>query len=171
MKKKLIPIVFLLMAMMIVSVSAFVYEQSSQTMGQTIVNVATLTLQNSALGNIDEGETKTYNKTTVSSLGAAASITTTKAPVYLHFNSNIDTLSTNYSNYTLVAKYITVPGGSTHAVGQTAATMTLASPNATAVTLDVLGAWVFDFELTTTAKSVSSNQTSTATITVTAEST
>jgi hypothetical protein len=139
--------------------------------GQTIVNVATLTLKNSALGNIEEGETKTYTKADVADLEAAVSVTTTKANVYLHFDSDIQNLNTNYNTYSVTVKYITVPVGSTHSVGQTAATMTIAAPDPAAVTLDVAGTWIFDFEITTTAKSVSTNQASTATVVVTAEST
>jgi hypothetical protein len=171
MKKKLLAIPFFVIAFLILSVSAFVYEQSQQTVGQTIVNVATLTLKNSALGSIDEGDTKSYTKADIAALGSAISLTTTKPNVYLHLTSNIDSLSTYYSTYTLTVKYLTVPGGSTHTAGQTAATLTLASPNPTAITLDVAGTWVFDYELTTTAKSISTDQATSTTINVTAEST
>lgn len=172
MKRKLIVgLSFVLLSLLIVSVSAFVYEQSQQTVGQTVVNVASITLKNSALGSIDEGDTKSYTKATVDALGSAISLTTTKPTVYLHLNSDIDSLSSTYSAYTLTVKYLTVPGGSSHVAGQTAATMSIASPDPTAITLDVAGSWVFDFELTTTAKSVSSDQASTATVVVTAEST
>jgi len=170
MKKKLLAVPLILMAFTILTVSAYVYEQSQQTVGQTVVNVADITLQNSALGDIYEGETKSYTKTEVAALGAAVSITTTKTDVYLYFNSDIDSLTTNYDTYTLTVKYITVPGGSTHSVGETAATMTIAAPDPSAITLDVAGSYVLDFELTTTAKSVSSDQASTATVIVTAES-
>jgi hypothetical protein len=171
MKSKLFGVMFLLLSVVIVSVSAFVYETSQQTVGQTIVDVATLTLQNSALGDLEEGETKSYTKADVATLGAAISITTSKADVYLHLNSDIDSLSTYYTTYTLTVKYIIVPGGSSHSVGDTATTMTIAAPDPAAITLDVAGSWAFDFELTTTAKTVSSDQATTATIVVTAEST
>jgi hypothetical protein len=172
MKKRLIVgISFALLSLMIVTVSAFVYEQYQQTVEQTVVNVVNLTIKNSALGSIDEGDSKSYTKADLAALGAAISLTTTKPNVYLHLNSDIDSLSTYYSTYIITVKYLTVPGGSSHAAGQTAATMTLASPDPTAITLDIAGSWVFDFELTTTAKSVSSDQASTATIIVTAEST
>jgi VCBS repeat-containing protein len=49
--------------------------------------------------------------------------------------------------------------------------MTLASPDYAAINLDAAGSWTFDFEVTTTAKSVSADQPTTATIVVTAEST
>jgi len=170
MNKKLIGIAFVLLSIMVVSVSAFVYESAQQTVGQTIVNVATITLKNSALGNLDEGDTKTYTKADVAELGAAIGLTTSKA-VYLHLNSDIDSLTTYYSTYSVAVKYITVPGGSTHNVGDTAATMTIGSPDPAAINLDVAGTWAFDFEITTTAKSVTGNQASTATVVVTAEST
>jgi hypothetical protein len=120
---------------------------------------------------LEEGETKNYTKADVAALGAAISTTTTKANVYLHLNSDIDSLSTYYTAYNITVKYITVPGGSSHSVGQTAANMTIAAPDPSAITLDLAGSWVFDFEITTTAKSVSIDQSSTATIVVTAEST
>ena len=171
MKRKVIGVFFVLLSIIIVSVSALVYESAQQTVTQTIKEIATITLNNSALGNIEEGETKSYTKADVAALGAAISITTGKANVYLHLNSTIDSLSAYYTTYTITVKYITVPGGSTHSVGETAATMTIASPDPAAVTLDVAGSWVFDFEVTTTAQSVSADQATTATIVVTAEST
>ena len=68
-------------------------------------------------------------------------------------------------------KYAVVGAGSTHNVGDIAYTMTIATPDPTEVTLDKLGAWQFDFEITTTAKSVTTDQLNTVTIVVTAEST
>lgn len=168
---KKVGIAFMFLSLLIVTVSAFVYESAQQTVGQTIVNVATLTLKNSALGSLEEGETKSYTKANISSLGEAISITTEKANVYLHLNSDVDSLDTYYTTYTATVKFITVPGGSSHNVGDTAATISIASPDPSAITLDVAGSWAFDFELTTTAKAVSSDQSSTATIDVTAEST
>ena len=54
----------------------------------------------------------------------------------------------------------------------TVATLTVGSPDtASGITLDVAGAYVFDFEITTTANQVSSDQGGTVNITVTAEST
>jgi hypothetical protein len=170
-RKILIGLAFLALAFLVVSTSAFIYEQAQQSVGQTVVNVATLTLKNSALGNLEEGETKSFTKADVPALGAAISITTSKALAYLHLNSDIDSLGTYYSAYTVTVKYLTVPGGSSHSAGQTAATMTIASPDPTSITLDAAGSWVFDFELTTTAKSVSSDQATAATVVVTAEST
>jgi len=111
-----------------------------------------------------------YTKTEVAALGNIITTATAKSNVYLHLNSDLDSLSTYYSTYTITVKCATVPGGSSHSVGETVATMTIASPDPTAVTLDAAGSWTFDFEITTTTESVSSNQPTTATIVVTAES-
>lgn len=171
MKKRVISFAFILMSIVIAVASAYVYETAQHTITQTVQNIATLTLQNSALGNIEEGQTISYTKATVSSLGNIVNLTTTKDNVYLHFDTDVNTLSTYYTTYSITVKYAAVGSGSTHTVGDTAATMTLASPDPTAVTLDVDGAWRFDFELTTTAKSVSADQSTTVTVVVTAEST
>ena len=168
--KSLVGVLFLMLSFSIVAVSAFVYEEASQTVTQTIVNVATITLQDSALGSIDEGETKTYTNVTVASLGDAISITTTKA-VYLHLVSDVDSLSSDYTTYNVVVKFDTVPGGSSHTSGQTACTLTLTLPDYSSIDLDVAGSWTFNFEITTTASSVSSDQPTTVTIDVSAEST
>ncbi len=171
MKKSYLGIMLITLSLGIVLVSAFVYETAQNSVTQTVKQIATLTLQNSALGNIEEGETKSYTKIDVSTLGNIVNVTTTKDTVYLHFNSDVDALSTYYTTYTITVKYAAVGSGSSHNVGDTACTITLASPDPTAVTLDKLGAWRFDFEITTTAKSVSADQATTVTIVVTAEST
>jgi hypothetical protein len=173
-EKRLVGIGLILLSILIVSASAFVYETATHTVTQTIKQIATLTLQNSALGNIEEGETKAYTKSEVSSLGNIVTVTTTKDNVYLHFNSDLDSnssLSTYYTTYAITVKYWTVPGGSSHSQGQTACTMSLGSADPGAVTLDKAGTWTFDFEISTTAKSVSSDAGTTVTIVVTAEST
>lgn len=162
--------IFVLLSLMIITVSAFVYESATQTVTQTIQDVATLTLNNAALGNIEEQETKSYTKTEIPALGNVVSTTTAKNNVYLYFSSDLDSLGTYYTTYTITVKCATVPGGSSHSVGDTVATMTIATPDPAAVTLDIAGSWTFDFEITTTAKSVSSNQATSATIVVTAES-
>jgi hypothetical protein len=170
-KKKIIGVFFILLSILIVFVSAFIYETATQTVTQTVQEIANITLKDSALGTIEEGETIGYAKGNATNLGAAISITTTKTGVYLHLNSSIDSLTSYYTTYTITVKFITVPGGSSHTVDETACTMTIASPDPAAITLDVAGSWAFDFEVTTTAKSVSANQPTTATIVVTAEST
>jgi hypothetical protein len=168
-KNKILGVFFILLSILIVFVSAFVYETATQTVTQTITNIATLTLKNSALGPIEEGETICYTTGNATNLDAAISITTTKAGVYLHLNSTIDNLGAYYTTYNVTVKFATVPGGS-HSVGETACTLTIASPDDT-INLDAAGPWTFDFEITTTAKSVSADQPTTATIVVTAEST
>ena len=170
-KKKIVSLAFILMSITIVAVSAYVYETATSTVTQTVQNIATLTLQNSALGNIEEGQTISYTKATVATLGNIINLTTTKNNVYIHFDSDVDALSTYYSTYSITVKYAAVGAGSSHTVGQTACTMTLAAPDPAGVALDVSGAWKLDFEITTTAKSVSSDQPTTVTIVVTGEST
>ena len=171
MKKRLVGFALLLLSFAVIGVSAYVYETANIAITQTVKDIATLTVQNSALGNIEEGQTLSYTKATVSSLGSILNLTTTKDNVYLHFNSDVDSLSAYYSTYTITVKYAAVGAGSSHNVGDVACTMTLASPDPSGVTLDKIGAWRFDFEITTTAKSVSADQPTTVTIVVTAEST
>jgi Flp pilus assembly protein TadG len=173
-RKKLFGVFLILLSMVIVSVSAFVYETAQHTVTQTVKDVATLTLQNSALGDIEEGSTNFYTKSNASSLGNIVTLTTTKDDVYLHFNSDLDSnssLGTYYTTYTITVKFAAVGSGSSHSVGDVACTMSLGSSDPSAVTLDKLGTWTFDFEITTTAKQVSSDAGTTVTIVVTAEST
>ena len=171
MRKSLLGLSLIVLSLAIISVSAFVYESAQQTVTQTVKEIATITLKNSALGNLEEGQTLTKTKTDVPNLGAAITLTTTKASVYLHLSSDLASQSTYYTTYNVVVKIATKPTGGTHSVGETVCTLSLASPNSGAINLDVLGSWTFDFEVTTTAKSVSADQATTVTITVTAEST
>jgi hypothetical protein len=167
---KLTGIIFLLFSLMVAGVSAYVYQQATMTVTQTIVEVATITVDSSTLGNINEGETISYTKATVGTLGDAVTINIQTQPVYLYFDSDLDSLSGSYSTYTITVKFIEEQG-STYAVGDTAATMTLGSPDPAAVTLDATGLWRFDFEITTTADSVDADTPTTATIVVSAQST
>lgn len=169
MNNKILGVFFVLLSILIVSVTAVVYETAQQTVTQTIKNIATLVLNSPALGNIEEGETKSYTKADVVALGDAINITTYKANVYLHLNSDVDSLNAYYTTYTITIKYATVPGGSSHSTGQIAAIITIVSPDPAGIGLDVAGSWTFDFEITTTAKSVSSDQATTVTIVATAE--
>ncbi len=171
MKKKIAGIAFVLLSIAIMSVSAFVYEQAQQTIGQTIVNVATITLKNSVLGNLDEGETRSYTKAQVTELGAAITVNPTKA-VYMHLNSNIDALSSYYTVYTLTVRCFSAPGGSGISAGDVVATLTLAAADSTSISLGTAGSYVFDFELQTTAAALPqgvASQATTATIIVSAE--
>lgn len=171
MKARSLGIVFILLSLGIVSVSAFVYQQSSLTVTNTIKEIAALTLQNSALGNIEEGQTLLYTPTNQSDLNQIINVTTTKDNVYLHFDSDLDLMSGNYTTYNIVVKIDTAPGTSSHNPGDTVCTLSIGTPDHSSVTLDKTGDYKFDFEITTTAQSVDSDQNTTVTITVSAEST
>ena len=171
MRRRLVGVMFILLGLSIVTTSAFIYQQATQTVSQNILEIATITLKNSDLGEIEEGDTKTYTKSDVSNLGDAISISTTKAHVYMHLNSDLDSLGTYYNTYNIVVKYNSVPVGSSHSSGDTACTLSLSSPDYSSIDLDVTGSWTFDFEITTNPKSVDSDTSTTVTIVVTAEST
>lgn len=162
--------VLLLLSFSIVSVSAYIYEQNSQTISQTIIDITTLTLSNADLSNIEEAQTLLYTPVNDTDLEDIISITTTKANVYLHLDSNLDTL-TDYSTYNIVVKFDTVGVGSTHTIGDTACTLSLGSPDFSSIDLDVAGTWSFDFEITTTAGTVSADSSNIVTINVSAENT
>ena len=176
-------LIFILLSLSIVSVSAFVYEQAQQAVTQNIKEVATFNLQNSALGAIEEGETKIYTSArvpplggsgdaTIAELGDAIGITTAKDNVYLYLSSDLDALATYYTTYTVEVIFSAVPTGSSHTVGSFPCSLTIADPHLDyPVVLDVAGPWAFDFKITTTAKSVESDQSTSLTITATVEST
>lgn len=166
-KRRSFGIAFLLV--LVVGVSAYVYETAGISVTQTVKQIATLEVQNSALGNIEEGQTLFYTKVNMTTLGNILNCTTTKDSVYLHFDSDIQLMTTYYSNYTIAVKYAAVGSGSSHNVGDIACTMTIAAPDPAEVTLDKLGDWRFDFEITTTAISVTTDQPNTVTIVVTAD--
>ncbi len=171
-RKTLIGILFVLLSITITSVSAYVYETAQLTLTQTIKEIATITLSSSSFGVLKEGQTLLYTKVNSSNLGAAITIVTTEANVYMHLSSSdLASQSTWYSTFNVVVKIATKPAGSTHTLGETVATLSLTSPNSGAINLDVLGSWTFDFEVTTTAKPVSADHATTVTITATAEST
>ena len=170
-KKRFILIAFSIVLIVTAVASAYVYETGQIEMSQTVKNIATLTVGNNNLGYIEEGQTATITKTENASLGGIVSVTTTKDNVYLYFSSDIAALTTYYTTYQITVKYSAVGSGSSHTVGDIACTMTIASPTPSSITLDKLGTYTFDFELTMTAKSVSADQPTTAIITVTAEST
>lgn len=169
-KNRMTCILLIILSISIIGTSAYVYEQASQTVTQTIKEVATITLLNSDLGDLMEGETKTYTKDEVGTLGDAITITTKETNVYLHLDSDLDALS-DYSTYELEVKFSTVPGGSSHSVGDLACTLSLASPDYSSIDLDVAGTWKFDLEVKTTADSVDDDTPTTVTIIVKAEST
>lgn len=153
-----------------VSISAYVYEQSSQTVSQNIVEIATITLKNSDLGNINEGQTQRYTSATVPNLGDAVSITITAENVKLHFNSNLEEYSKAYSTYDINIVLSEKPAGSNLKVGSTVCTLSLSSPNYSSVNLDAIGTYRFNFEITTTANSVDEDTPTNVTIVVSAQS-
>ena len=166
--KRIAGLMLILLSFIIVIVSAFVYEQQSQTTTQTITEVASITIDNAALGNIEEGETILYTATNTSVVDDILNITTGKANVYLHFDSDLDAQSGNYSTYQIEVIVDTAPG----ALSGTVATLTIANPDTTTgIDLDTAGAYIFDFQVTTTAQQVSSDTPTTVNITVSAEST
>jgi hypothetical protein len=164
-------VLLILLSISILGVSAFVYEMATQQIDQRIIEIANISLLSPDLGDIDEGETKSYNKSTVADLGDAITITTTKAGVYLHLNSDLNDLLSVYEIYTIDVKYDTVPGGSAAIPGNIAFTMTTATPDPAPITLDAAGTWTFDFEITTKPYSVMVNTNTTVEIIVSAEST
>lgn len=168
MKRSLTGITLIAMSLMILVVSAFVYDQASQTTTQTVVNVASISLGNAALGNINEGETILYTPANTSALDNILDITTAATNVYLYFDSDLEGQTTNYDTYQIEVIVSSAPGGSS--LSGTIATLTMAAPDtATGITLDVIGNYVLDFQVTTTAQAVSSNQDTTVNITVTIE--
>jgi hypothetical protein len=162
---------FIILSLSVIGVSAYVYQQATMTVQQNIVEIASITLKNSDLGNLNEGETRTYTSSEVANLGDAIALTTTTTNVYLHLNSDVDSLSSSYSTYNIVVKYATVPSGSSATSGSTACTLSLASPDYSSITLDVAGDWTFNLEVTTTAQSVNADTPTSVSITVSAEST
>jgi hypothetical protein len=167
-RKRFIGLLLMLLALFVGVASAYVYETGNITVTQTVKNIATITVQNSVLGEIEEGQSIAYTKATVASLGNILSLATTKANVVLDFASNLNTLSTYYSEYTITVKYANAVNG--RSVGDVLTTISIGSPNPTGVTLAAIATYQFDFEITTTALSVNSDQATSATITVTAES-
>jgi len=150
-------IILIFFNMLTFSVSAFIFKQPS--------NSITIKLN---LGNILEGQTIHYTPNNTPYLNDVLFITTTQADVYLYFDTNLDEQSNNYATYQIVIKAgDTIPFGSDYSIGDVVATLTLDSPDATSkLALDVAGYWTFDYEITTTAKSVNSNQTTNVSITV-----
>jgi hypothetical protein len=170
--KRISGLMLISLSFAILLVTAFVYEQQSNTVTQTITEVASITLDQGTLGNIEEGETILYTPTNTSALNQILDITTGKDGVYLHFNTDLDgaPIDDNYATYRIEVIADTVPTGSSISVGNTITTLTIASPD-TVATLDLAGDWIFDFQITTTADQVTSDTPTTANIIVSAEST
>src|SRR4030066_2180546 len=111
-RKRIAGLILILLSVFVVLVSAFVYQQASQSTSQTIVEVASLTLNNAALGNIEEGETILYTPANTSAVNNILSVTTTKANVYLHYDTDMNLRSSNYNTYQIAVVVDTAPGGS-----------------------------------------------------------
>ena len=168
MKRSFAGVTLLALSIMILVVSAFVYDQASQTTTQTVINVASISLGNAALGNINEGETILYTPSNTSALDDILDITTAATNVYLYFDTDLEGQTTNYDTYQIEVIVSSAPGGSS--LSGTIATLTMAAPDtATGITLDVIGNYILDFQVTTTAQAVGSNQDTTVNITVTVE--
>lgn len=168
MMKKIAGLTLIALSCVIVFVSALVYEQQSQTTTQTITEVASLTLGNAALGNIEEGDTILYTPANTSAVNNILTVTTGKANVFLHFDTNLDSQSANYATYKIDVIVDTAPGS----LSGTVVTLTIANPDTTiGLNLDTAGTYIFDFQVTTTAQQVSSNTPTTVNIIVSAEST
>ncbi|MGQ9679998.1 MAG: hypothetical protein ACUVV4_04450 [Candidatus Bathyarchaeia archaeon] len=170
-KSLLTGIMLIVLSLSIVGVTAYVFERATQTIAQNIVEIASITLKNSDLGEINEGQTRSYTNETVPNLGDAVSITTTVSGVKLHFDSDLDDLSSYYSTYDIDVKLVAKPEKSSLAIGEIVCTLSLSEPDYSSVNLDVEGTYRFNFEITTTASSVSSDTPTTVTIIVSAEST
>jgi hypothetical protein len=169
-KKRITGLLFIALSLTIVVTSAFVYEQASQTTTQTILEIASITLNNAALGNIEEGDTILYTPSNTSAIDNILSLTTGKANTYMHIDTDLEGQNTYYSTYQIEVVVSSAPGGS--ALSGTVATLSIGSPDtASGIDLDVAGNYVFDFQVTTNANQVSADQGSTVNITVTAEST
>jgi len=166
---RLFGLLLIMLSISVAGVSAYIYQEATQTITQTILEVATITLKNSDLGNLKEGETKAYTSGTVPNLGDAITITTQEANVYLHLDSDLDALTT-HSSYSIVVKFSQVVGA-TYSIGDTACTLTIGSPDYSAIDLDAAGTWAFDFEIDTSVGSVDADDATTVTIIVSGEST
>ncbi len=170
MANKKAAIVILSIFILVAAVAAYVYQVVQQQSSQNIKEIANITIADAALGDIEEGQTIVNTKTEVPDLGAIVNVTTTKDNVYLYFDSNLNVQALQYTEYQIVVKYAAVGSGSTHSEGEVACTLTIAAPTPAAITLDKLGDWSFDFEITTTAKTVLTDQSTASLVTVSAES-
>jgi hypothetical protein len=151
----------------VTGVTGFVYEQSTQTFSQTIIDVATIELNSQLLGNLCEGESKTFTKNEVPSLGnaIAVSVSSPFEPVNLNIYGDLDELSVYYSQYDVVVKFSRVVGES-YSVGEVACILGIGGEDYGSIELDAIGVWVFDLEISATAKSVNDDTTIVANIMV-----
>lgn len=171
MKKSYAGMLLIGLSFALLTVSAIVYEQTSQTTSQTIIDVASITLFGDApLGNIEEGETILYTASNTTILNDILTLTTGKDDVYLYFDTDLEA-QTNYAVFNIQVRVgDTVPGASSYSTGDLFENLSIGQPDTTTgVALDAAGDWTFDFQILTTANMVNSDQASTVGITVTAE--
>ena len=160
----------ILLGIIISGASAYIYQQKSFAASQNIVEIVSITLQSLNLGDINEGQTIIYTKSEAPILGEAVSVTTTTAPVYLHFTSNLDSVDDYYETFNINIIYDSTPHGGSGS--GTAGTLSITSHDLTTpVILDVPGTWVFDLSVETTANPVDVNTQLTVSILVEAKNT
>jgi hypothetical protein len=163
-------LIILFSLILVTGATAYVYEQTNQRLYQTVLDVVTFNLNNQALGGICEGETRTFTKEDVPSLGDAITISVAGhvSGVNLNLESNIDELGEFYSRYDVVLRFSQVPGGE-HSIGEYVCTLSIGRDGFSSVELDAPGVWKFDLEATVTAKSVNSDTPTSTNITVIAQ--
>ncbi len=169
--KNLTGVLLIFFCISVVGVTAYVYEQTSQTLNQNIMEIASITLKNSDLGTIKEGETRTYTKAEIPDLGDAIVVTVDDSVslINLNIDSDLDLFSDHYSRYDVLVRFSQTVG-STHSEGDVACILSIGSEDHSSIELDAAGTWSFDLEVTTTAKSIDSNTPASVTINVVAES-
>ena len=151
-------------SLLIVSVSGLITEPPS--------NNITIILNQGILGNINEGQTMFYTPSNTSSLNDIVIMTNTQANISLYLDTDLDAQGDIYATYQIDVKVgDTIPNESNYSTGDTIATLDMANPDtASGVTLDVAGDWTFDFEITTTANTMSLDQSTIVKITVSVKS-
>jgi hypothetical protein len=154
-QSKLASLILFILSFSIMGVTAYIYENSTQFITQNIMDVASITLKNTDLGPLKEGETKNYTKNDIPSLGDAIIVTVDESVslVNLNLDSDLDLLDEFYSTYDIVVKFSEVVGN-TYSVGDVACTLSVGAEDYSSIELAEAGTWKFDFEVTTTAKSV-----------------
>jgi hypothetical protein len=149
---------------MVTGVSAFFYQQMVST--ENITDITTITIKNSDLGEINEGETKNYTSSEIANFREAIKIKTTSEPVYLYLSSDLDSNRFSYSTFKINVHYNTVPPSGTGS--GIACSISLDFTNSSYIKLDVAGTWIFDLSADMVANSVDSNIHTTVTIIVSA---
>ena len=139
-------------------------------MSQNIINVFSLDLSSQSLGSLREGETRTLTKDELPSLGDAiqVSVSDSVSAVNLNLDSNMDDVSDYYHLYDVVVRFSQIVGGS-YSVGEVACTLSIGSEDYSSVELDGSGVWMFDLEVSTTAKSVNEDTPTVVTLIISAE--